>query len=226
MNTQPIEKVERDFHDDGLDIVNIWHTIQGEGPDIGQPAVFIRLAGCNLLCPLCDTDYTFGRRRLTLDHIMTEVKKYDARLVVLTGGEPLRQPIEPLLWELLGRGYFAQIETNGTFYRPAIPDAVRIVCSPKTGMIAPGLEERLAGLKYTVRVGEVDEVDGLPTTILGRLIRPARPQPYLFKGEIFIQPVDEKDDVLNKLNMAEAVRICLKYNYRLCLQVHKIAGLE
>ena len=51
-NTQEPEKIDRDRH---LDVHSIFHTIQGEGPYCGHPAVFIRLAGCNLQCPGCDT---------------------------------------------------------------------------------------------------------------------------------------------------------------------------
>ena len=61
MNQQAPEKQQ--LRGDGLLAVHsIFYTIQGEGPFAGETAVFVRLAGCNLQCPLCDTDYTSDRR--------------------------------------------------------------------------------------------------------------------------------------------------------------------
>ena len=77
-----------------VEIVDIWKTIQGEGPLAGCPSVFIRLAGCNLRCPWCDTDYTSNRKLWRASEVVELVRAIrPSGLVVLTGGEPFRQDI-------------------------------------------------------------------------------------------------------------------------------------
>jgi len=71
LNTQPIEKRQ---HTTELEVHSIFYTIQGEGPFCGTPAVFVRLAGCNLQCPSCDTDYTSKRTRMTAEEICDRVR--------------------------------------------------------------------------------------------------------------------------------------------------------
>lgn len=223
INTQPVEKW---VHDPvgTLDVVGLpWLTIQGEGPHSGLPAVFVRLAGCNLKCELCDTIYTTGREhRLPAVLAQMASKLLPCGLVVLTGGEPFRQRLSPFVSTLLGRGHRVQIETNGTFYEK-LPDEVTIVCSPKTPSINPELARRADAYKYVVQAGHVDD-DGLPSTALGG-VRPARPYPGTHCRNIYMQPLDEQDADCNAANMATAVSLCLKHGWRLCLQVHKIAGL-
>ena len=72
-NTQPAEKLDRQF-DDMLDIQEIFWTLQGEGPFVGVPAVFIRTAGCNFLCRACDSDYTSRRKRMLIGEIVSKVQ--------------------------------------------------------------------------------------------------------------------------------------------------------
>ena len=129
INIQPIEK--RTQEKETLDVHSVFYTIQGEGPFTGCPAVFVRLADCNLQCPGCDTDYTSTRRRVCVLDLIWEIRNYfkdnhiegTRRLVVITGGEPLRQ--KRALAYLIGRLQFqmtVQIETNGTIELP-IQDA-------------------------------------------------------------------------------------------------------
>lgn len=235
INTQPIER--GDYQEDGsLDVISVWPTIQGEGPFAGRPAVFVRLAGCSLLCPACDTDYTKNRERRTIDSLICQIDHVaDAKtLVVLTGGEPFRQNVMPLIDALTGPnfGLTVQVETNGTLY---VNDLVHyhfvrsrnfsIVCSPKTSSIHPALRPCIDALKYIVKAGEVDEKDGLPLTSLGMPFRPMRP--WLdFDGEVYVQPQDDKDEQINRLNINTAIATCMKHNYRLSLQSHKYLGLE
>ena len=231
LNAQPVEK-GIDHH--LLDVVDIWQTIQGEGPFVGWPAIFIRLAGCNLQCPLCDTDYTTGRSPLPVASIMelVELRKEErTKLIVLTGGEPFRQNICTLVSELTNRNYRVQIETNGTISPKAfgyMPSIANIVCSPKTPKIDHDILQDAMAFKYVVQAGQVDLDDGLPTSVLGLKVSPARPYNLgarVAMGSVYVQPADEYNDIKNKANMDEAVRSCLKYGYRLCLQQHKAAGL-
>ena len=73
INIQPIEKRELSV-DGSVQVHSIFYTLQGEGPFSGQPAVFVRLAGCNLQCPACDTDYTSRRTPMPVAAILDAVR--------------------------------------------------------------------------------------------------------------------------------------------------------
>ena len=116
-------------------VQEVFYTLQGEGPFSGHPAVFVRLAGCNLKCFWCDTDYETSSCKPALGDLLSrieEVRPDHCRLVVLTGGEPLRQNIVPLVNKLLEKDLSIQLETNGTLWLD-LPDHrnIFIVCSRK-----------------------------------------------------------------------------------------------
>jgi 7-carboxy-7-deazaguanine synthase len=103
----------------------IFFSIQGEGANIGRPAVFLRLALCNLKCVWCDTRYAwdwqqFDSRQnmleMPVESVETQILAYKCRYVVITGGEPLIQKLTliPLLERLKSAGFYVEIETNGT----------------------------------------------------------------------------------------------------------------
>lgn len=230
INTQPTEPQVLDKH---IEIVKIWQTIQGEGPFAGERAVFVRMAGCNLQCPFCDTDYTFGRTAMDPVQFYDEIHRCsitsgsaadvpNINLVVFTGGEPFRQTSLALFtMGLLHRGFRVQVETNGTL-NLALSTGVKIVCSPKTPHLHPAMIKKIDVLKYVIESGHVDG-DGLPGRVLGRH-RPARiPN---FGGEIWVQPMDEQDVTRNQLHIKAAVESVVKHGHRLCLQLHKYIGME
>lgn len=234
MNEQKPEKV--DFRSDQVEVVGSpWTTIQGEGPFAGTPAIFVRLAGCNLTCPYCDTDYTSNRGWRHIQYLADSIDHYKPRLVVLTGGEPFRQWIVPLMRKLMDRGKVVQVETNGTLNPLPIVTATKagvleahrtlteatIVCSPKTPAINKDLLPYISAYKYILQADQVD-TDGLPLRSLGMDCRPARP--HCDDMRVFVQPMDESEE-MNKRNMDAAVRSCLQFGYTLSLQMHKIAGL-
>lgn len=231
INIQPTEK-QYLGHLLELDVHSIFYTIQGEGPFAGERAVFVRLAGCNLQCPLCDTDYTEGRKMMEVGRIIQRVKKVggDCPLVVITGGEPFRQNIKALVWELIHEGFRVQIETNGTLFMPDLPYDDRrltIVCSPKAGKVNSNLEQFIDAYKYVLHADQVDPKDGLPTLALNHSASPrvARPHPN-FSGRIYLQPVDEKDDVQNRRHLQAVIASVMKHGYTLGLQIHKIINME
>lgn len=224
---------------DVLDVHSIFYTIQGEGPFAGRTAVFIRLAGCNLQCPGCDTEYTQGRRELDLDQIERLVHyewatKTPVRpLIVVTGGEPLRQPIGALCRFLTDCGYHIQIESNGVFAPDTVldtliqRDAVSLIVSPKTTRIHERTATLATAFKYVLDANSVDARDGLPVKALDHPASTgvARP-PARWEGEIYLNPFDAKDDELNARNLRAVVLSCLKFGHRCGIQLHKLINVD
>lgn len=117
-----------------LKTIEVFASIQGEGLRQGLPTIFVRLAGCNLRCPFCDTKSARrGGEELAAEDILDVVglfrREFPARWVCLTGGEPLLQDIGSLVRLLKADGLKVQIETNGTC--PPSPPADWYTVSPK-----------------------------------------------------------------------------------------------
>jgi len=210
-----------------LSVTEIFHSIQGEGPDAGVPATFIRLAYCNLACSFCDTDFPM-KLRLRVDAavaIASEPGSHD--LVVITGGEPMRQRIDKLVEALLAAGKRVQIETSGTIYQPLPWDRVSVICSPKTPKIDKRLLPYISAYKYIVAHGLIDLKDGLPTVNPqpGDQRKPVA-RPHSKSVPVFVNPCDEHNEDLNRLNRQAAAYSVTHFGYRLGVQMHKIYGLE
>ncbi len=119
----------------------IWVTetflsIQGESTHAGRLCFFIRLAGCNLQCRYCDTQYsaslTDGKEE-TLDLLVVKAVSSDVDLVEITGGEPLTQPeTVPLCGKLQDAGMTVLVETNGSMPVWELPDGVIRILDCKT----------------------------------------------------------------------------------------------
>jgi len=236
-------KIERDPTDGRLAIQEVFYTLQGEGPFTGHPAVFIRLAGCHLACTFCDTEFSSNiDNRLRPDEIVEAAIKTlplikgdrPLPLIVLTGGEPMRQDLG-LLCELLLHHRFPhiQIETAGNLWDPkleglALEGKVTIVVSPKTPQLHPRIRRHAGAYKYIIRAGETSAEDGLP--IMGTQanvshLRPARPLPGS-TTPIYVSPCDDYSEEENEANRQAAVRVALEFGYILSLQTHKLVGLR
>lgn len=130
-------------------VVEIFASKQGEGIWTGVPSSFVRFCGCNLSCRFCDTPYAFSDsgegREMSREEILRRVGSHALQHVVLTGGEPMRQPELSLLCESLQeRGHIITIETAGTVFTPLRCDLISI--SPKLSNstpIAPCEESRV-----------------------------------------------------------------------------------
>jgi 7-carboxy-7-deazaguanine synthase len=131
-----------------LRVTEIFHSIQGESTWAGLPCTFVRLTGCPLRCTWCDTEYAFhGGEKLSIDEIMARVDAAGARVVEVTGGEPLIHPgAFVLVTRLLDAGYVVLVETSGSIdVAPLDPRAHKIMdlkC-PGSGEVARNLWSNL-----------------------------------------------------------------------------------
>ena len=140
-----------------LKVNEIYYTIQGESTKAGLPCVFIRLTYCNLRCSYCDTEYAFYEgKNLSLEEILTEVKKYRCKLVEVTGGEPLVQSESLELMKLLcDNNYEVLLETGGSLPIEKIDHRVKIIMDlkcPSSNMEKKNLYENIQFLKKSDEV--------------------------------------------------------------------------
>lgn len=205
-------------------VKEIFLTLQGEGGQAGRPAVFCRFSGCNLwsgreqdrrgaVCAFCDTDFVGtdgvgGGRFETADDLAHAVAQAwgageRARMVVLTGGEPLLQLDPPLIDALHRRGFFVSVETNGTQAAPAGIDWLCV--SPKAN--APLVQTSGQELKLVFPQPGVD---------------PARLEALDFP-RFYLQPMDGPR---REANTRAAIAYCLAHpRWRLSVQTHKYLGI-
>jgi len=189
----------------------IFHSLQGEGYHAGTPALFVRLSGCNLRCPFCDTQHGHGTE-MSEQEIAVAVRQLapHTSLVVLTGGEPSLQ-LTPSLVELFHHeGRKVAVETNGTLPLPGNLDWVTL--SPKSlwlGEEAAPVLTRADELKVLFDGGHdpaaYDRIDATHR---------------------FLQPMDTGDAARNAALMRQAADYCLRHpQWRLSLQIHKIIDI-
>jgi 7-carboxy-7-deazaguanine synthase len=220
-----------------------FYTIQGEGPFAGHPAVFVRLHGCNLRCWFCDTEFSnpadpdiavVRLARLVYDEARMHEGRFraaPARLVVITGGEPLRQNIIPLVEMLLLNGYDVQIETAGSLWIEGLDrffdmkwgKHFHIVCSPKTGKIHEKIFQYATSFKYVVgkdtKVDDAGMIHG-NTQREDAALRPlAAPRPGC---PVYLSPMDEYDEAANATNRKRVGKLCLEHGYIAGVQMHKL----
>jgi len=133
-------------------ITEIFHSIQGESSHVGRPCVFVRLAGCNLRCRWCDSEYTFtGGERMSIDEVMARVESYGCRLVEITGGEPLAQgEAFELIAKLCDDHFEVLIETSGSIDIEPVDRRAKIILDvkcPGSGEAAKNRWENLEVLR-------------------------------------------------------------------------------
>ena len=222
--------------EDGSLLVNeVFPTIQGEGPDAGTPAVFVRLAKCNLACTFCDTEFEKGewfdvRRLLTI--VLDHASAYRIGLVVITGGEPLLQNLRPFITACNRSHARVSIESAGTLWDNSLTPLFqgglnRLVISPKTPKLDREALLVVDAFKYIIGVGNSAEDDGLPvlsTQIAGKTSRVYRNNRF-DDTTIYVQPMDEADPAKNAANARLAAEVAMRFGYKLSVQVHKVVGL-
>lgn len=175
----------------------IFHSLQGEGYYTGTPAVFLRFSGCNRSCAFCDTDH-FGGTDMTAAEIAERCAAFASRHLVITGGEPLLQLDSALLRQIKAKGFYVQIETNGSL--PVPPEVDWVTCSPKD---APWGIDRVDELKVVYQGQDVEET----ARMFGTAVR-------------FLQPC-------SGFNTAETIDYILAHpHWRLSLQTHKLIDIR
>jgi 7-carboxy-7-deazaguanine synthase len=116
-------------------LIELYVSVQGDSNFAGLPCIFVRLAGCNLRCSWCDSEYTFhGGEKFTLDQVEEKIAALaPVKLVEFTGGEPMLQEREllPMMDRLLDKGYTLMIETSGERPLARIPKAVHKIMDVK-----------------------------------------------------------------------------------------------
>lgn len=189
-----------------LQLNEIFYSIQGEGTWAGTPAIFVRLAGCNLACDFCDTDYS-TKLFASVDEVVAMVRQAggECPMVVLTGGEPLAQAETPALIEALRRdGRRVHIESNGTIFTE-LPADVWLCVSPKE-RVDPRMAQRADEAKLIVDRRVPEEHLAL----------------FAAKPTILLQPEGNKPaNVALALDYAKAH----PQRFRLSLQTHKFIGV-
>lgn len=189
-----------------LALAEIFYSVQGEGTWTGTPAVFVRLAGCNLSCDFCDTDYS-TKAIVSIDDIVRRVRETgaDCPTVILTGGEPLAQTQTPALIDALrADGRRVHVESNGTIFAP-LPDDVWLCVSPKE-RVDPRMAARANEAKLIVDSRVPEEFFQLFTR-----------QPTLL-----LQPEGNKP---GNVALALAYVKAHPQRFRLSLQTHKFIGV-
>jgi 7-carboxy-7-deazaguanine synthase len=216
----------------------VFESIQGEGSFTGVPSIFIRLQGCPVGCPWCDTKHTWEvkeQMQASEDVIMMQNFEseqyfsadteslidlfarygYQAKHLVITGGEPCMFDLNHFTSAAIERGYSVQIETSGTFEIRCHKDTW-VTLSPKINMkggfeIRDDALVRANEIKHAIAMDKhIEELDDL----LARPVLKSLPV-------IYLQPIS-----MQKRATELAVSTCIKRNWRLSLQTHKFIGVE
>ena len=218
-------------------INELFETIQGEGSFTGQPSIFIRLQGCPVGCAWCDTKHTWEIKdtdqiittqmleksqetpqwsELSVDNILAVVidKGYQAKHIVITGGEPCMVDLTPLCTAFEQLGYSTQIETSGTF-EIQTSDKCWVTVSPKVNMkggysILTTAMQRANEIKHPIATEQ--HIDDLKILLSDHQITDT---------PIYLQPISQK-----KRATELAITSCIANNWRLSVQVHKYIGIE
>lgn len=133
-------------------IVETFHSVQGEGYWTGANAFFIRLGGCDVHCPWCDTKHSWNQSRhpqVSVQQLATITKAHNPAIVIITGGEPLLHDLLPLTKALKNAGLQVHLETSGA--HPFSGEFDWVTFSPKQFKPPhPSIYDRTSELKVVV----------------------------------------------------------------------------
>ena len=172
--------------------------------------MFVRMSGCNLKCPFCDTDFK-GYKEMSAEDILAacQEKGGDCRFIVLTGGEPTLQVDAELIRLLHQKGYYLSMETNGTH---VVPEGIDwITCSPKLDFTEGGelALKKVDELKLVFDGAHEVSNYGLEATYQ------------------YLQPCDVGNDARNRFILSGCIDYVKRHpEWQLSLQMHKIVGIR
>jgi len=188
----------------------IFKSVQGEGFNLGRPVVFIRLSGCNLKCPWCDTDHT-NHERMTIKNICDQVNKFNCSSIIITGGEPCLYNLHKITSELQKLGYWVGLETNGTLPLKGFFDYITVSPKQDTNLsIFSAGEVRIAVDASTT----VEQILNMVEQITAH--------------NYYLSPIEKDGDFnyLAAINLIGELNNCQTKPFRLSLQMHKLAGIK
>ena len=193
-------------------IVEIFHSVHGEGYRSGIPHVFIRFGVCNLRCEWCDTNFDEYEPMTVID-ILADVLQYPCKNIIFTGGEPMLNDLWPIARVLKRRGYHLSVESNGTV---SIPDRLLdwVCISPKDQMYPQvSIKQRSGDELKCVYVGQsLTMYDGLKEGFT----------------HLFLQPCYDENDTVERNGRTSALTeevVKQHPDWRLSLQTHKWMGI-
>ena len=215
----------------------IFETLQGEATFTGTPSIFVRLQGCPVGCAWCDTKHTWevnleqqvdlsktiekpADSELWADASAEDIlacfseRGYQAKHIVITGGEPCMYDLNPLCEALHAQGYATQIETSGTF-EVQVPEQTWVTVSPKINM--KGGYKMLASA--VLRANEIKHPIAMERHVeeLEQLLAEFGVEDKL----IYLQPISQKVKATEL-----AIATCIRKNWRLSVQLHKYLGIS
>ncbi|WP_286232526.1 7-carboxy-7-deazaguanine synthase QueE [Thalassotalea sediminis] len=218
-------------------INELFETIQGEGSFTGQPSIFLRIQGCPVGCAWCDTKHTWDIEvvdQVTPNEMVNKQEEskawanlseqdileifsqqgFNARHVVITGGEPCMVDLTPLCKLLESKGYSTQIETSGTF-EIKTTESCWVTVSPKINMKGgyPVLKSALD------RANEIKHPVATDAHVMD--LKALLSQHNIVDKPIYLQPISQKQRATEL-----AINTCIENNWRLSIQVHKYIGIE
>ena len=195
-------------------INEIFYSVQGEGCRTGVPSVFVRFSGCNLKCGFCDTRHDDGVF-MQDEEIIAKVQLYNAKQIVLTGGEPTLFIDSDFVQDLKDQtGLEVAVETNGTRPLPSNIDWVTV--SPKIEMSAGDTSIK------------ADRADELKVVDIGQPLEPYFSLSCVGENtEMLLQPcyVEDKDE-REKNTRRTIQRVLDDSRWRLSLQTHRMVGIR
>lgn len=201
-----------------MKVNEIFVSLQGEGHYTGTAAVFLRLSGCNLACPFCDTQHR-SHVEMTEEEIVQQVSRYTPRHLVITGGEPSLQLTESLVARLHAAGFYLQVETNGT--RPLPQGIDWITCSPKVS------EGGRVILREVSEVKMLFQVTGRDPEALQRMYRSLDEAQHIRATEYRLQPLDTGNEEDNRAITQQTIHYIIEHpTWKLSLQTHKILNVR
>lgn len=192
-------------------INEIFYSIQGEGRNTGRAATFVRLSGCNLRCPFCDTIHQTGTMYSDAD-IVAYAENQPAKLVVLTGGEPTLYDCTDLVRMLHDAGKEVAVETNGTLTPEWLKEVDFITVSPKFEFTSAQRVETYKADELKVVFNGENNLD-----LYNRF-------DVRYK---YLQPCDTGDPERNAEILAQVVAYCEHHpEWRISLQTQKIINVR